>query len=59
MQVLCFKALSIALYILEIKTNRRRQAKAVGSELAEPGISLVTCVWQRLRVQAEAWVGSQ
>ena len=50
----------MALYIMEIKTHRRRQAKAVGSELAEPGISLVTCVWQRLRGrQRGGWASSQ
>ena len=45
---------------MEIKTHRRRQAKAVGLELAEPGISLVTCVWQRLRGrQRGGWASSQ
>ena len=47
-EVLCFQTfVSTALYIMEInKDQQRRQAKAAGSELAELGLSLVTCVFR-------------
>ena len=61
-EVLCFQTfVSTALYIMEINKDRqKRQAKAAGSELAELGLSLVTCVWQRLRGrQRGGWASSQ